>query len=95
MSAMTMSAPDVGTTSYGSPQVIVTVLNEDGRGYLLSLVEFAFDTGMPECMAFKYADGVVTSWQDEAVSYEPTRRRPWPTAYASSSCSCLSKKREK
>ncbi len=72
MSAMTMSAPDVGTTSYGSPQVIVTVLNEDGRGYLLSWVESAFDTGMPECMAFQYADGVVTSWLDEAVSYEPT-----------------------
>lgn len=72
MSAMTMSAPDVRTTSYGSPQVIVTVLNEDGRGYLLSWVKSAFDTGMPECMAFQYANGMVTSWLDEAVSYEPT-----------------------
>ena len=52
------------------------LMDKGGRGYYISWLERAFDTGEPECMAFKARrrqDGVVhvDSWNEEAVSYEP------------------------
>ena len=69
MSAMVVGEPEFGMTPYGSRQVRVTVLDDEGCGYLLSWVACAPDTGMPECMAFPYADGEVTSFAEAAVSY--------------------------
>ena len=69
MSAMVVGEPEFRLTPYGSRQVRVTVLDDEGAGYLLSWVACAPDTGMPECMAFPYADGNVTSCAEAAVSY--------------------------
>lgn len=50
------------------------LMDKDGKGYYISWLEKAFDTGKPECMAFearRRQDGVVhvDSWRDRAVSY--------------------------
>lgn len=52
------------------------LLDEHGRGYLVSWLEEAADTHRPECMAFvanMRPSGVidVLNWQEKAVSYNP------------------------
>lgn len=52
------------------------LLDEHGRGFLISWLEQAVDTGQPECMAFKArrrqdGDVHVDSWLEKAVSHNP------------------------
>lgn len=56
------------------------LLDGVGKGYLVSWLEEAADTHRPECMAFKVEEGFndfvrVTSWNEEAVSYNPDAAR--------------------
>lgn len=56
------------------------LLGKGGRGYYISWLEAAADTGLPECMAFKAktgTDGIarVTNWRERAVSYNPDAAR--------------------
>lgn len=71
----TLSGPETSrNTLNGALHVEWYLLGKGGRGYYISWVEVAFDTGRPECMAFKAktgTDGIarVTSWHERAVSY--------------------------
>ena len=72
---LTLSAPMRSKIpSDGTLHIKWYLLDRGGRGYYISWVEAAFDTGRPECMAFKAktgTDGIVrvTSWHEHAVSY--------------------------
>lgn len=71
----TLSDPETSrSTLNGALHVEWYLLGKGGRGYYISWVEVAFDTGRPECMAFEAktgTDGIarVTSWHERAVSY--------------------------
>ena len=71
----TLSGPEtLRDTPNGALHIKWHLLGKGGRGYYISWVEAAFDTGRPECMAFKAktgTDGIVrvTSWHECAVSY--------------------------
>lgn len=50
------------------------LLGKGSKGYCISWLEAAADTGLPECMAFEVKTGVdgiarVTNWRERAVSY--------------------------
>lgn len=72
---LTLSSPVFSTNNLnGTRHVEWYLLDEHGNGYLISWLEAAADTGLPECMAFKAktgTDGIVrvTSWHECAVSY--------------------------
>ena len=60
----------------GTQHIVWNLLDEHGRGYLISWLEKAIDTGQPECMAFKArrrqdGDVHVDSWLEKAVSHNP------------------------
>lgn len=60
----------------GTQHIEWSLLDEHGRGYLISWLEKAVDTGQPECMAFKArrrqdGDVHVDSWNEKAVSHNP------------------------
>ena len=49
---LTLSAPKQFSTFYGGRTVTWDLLDEKGVGYRISWIAKAFDTHMPECMAF-------------------------------------------
>lgn len=51
--------PDRPAPHFGTLQRRWTVLDKDGKGWLISYAN------LPECMAFKFADGKVVSYADE------------------------------
>lgn len=71
----TLSGPETSrNTLNGALHVEWYLLGKGGRGYYISWVEAAFDTGRPECMAFKAKVGFngfvrVTNWNEKAVSH--------------------------
>lgn len=71
---LTLGEPKVTTTIAGTQHVEWCLLGKGGRGYLVSWLEAALDTGLSECMAFKavqdpFCDVRVTSWNERAVSH--------------------------
>ena len=60
----------------GTQHIEWYLLDENDRGYYISWLEAAADTGLPECMAFKAGlvkdnDARVISWSEKAVSHDP------------------------
>lgn len=71
---LTLGEPKVTTTIGGAQHIEWYLLGKGGRGYLVSWLEAAIDTGLPECMAFKavrdpFCNVRVTSWNERAASY--------------------------
>ena len=55
--------PDRPAPYLGNLQRRWTLLDDEGKGWLISYVD------MPECMAFPYADGKVTRYEDQYVNH--------------------------
>lgn len=74
---LTLSDPEASRSPFnGTLHIKWDLLGKGDRGYYISWLEAAADTGLPECMAFEAkigADGTarVTSWRERAVSYNP------------------------
>lgn len=74
---LTLSSPVFSTNNLnGTRHVEWYLLDTHGNGYLISWLEKAYDTGRPECMAFRakanaMGSCTVLSWTEQAVSYEP------------------------
>lgn len=72
---LTLSEPEL-FAHYGKVYSVKwELLDEEGDGYRISWIDCAFDTNMPECMAFPYKhkkrDARYISWDEKAVSHNP------------------------
>lgn len=61
--------PDLPAPLTGKLQRRWTVLNEEGKGWLVSYLEAAPITDDPECMAFPYEDGKVRIYSEDYVNH--------------------------
>lgn len=72
---LTLSAPKQFQTFYGGHTVTWDLLDEKGVGYRISWIAKAFDTHMPECMAFACKHdtrGIQwTDYREQAVIHNP------------------------
>lgn len=73
---LTLSKPMVGRSLFNfARSVIWYLLDESGKGFYISWVEYVTDTHGPECMAFacEYDErgNCRTNWSEQAVSYNP------------------------
>ena len=73
---LTLLEPWFGLTELNDVRQVRWLLaDDDGNGFLVSWVERAFDTGMPECMAFPASvwngEPDEVDWGHVAVSHEP------------------------
>lgn len=70
MSFEIVDGPNTGMHPFGAEQTW-WVISVEGKPYMVSYVDRAFDTGRAECMAFECdEDGMVLSFKCVAVSYE-------------------------
>lgn len=67
--------PELTAFNDGTRKVGWDLIDEDGTGYRISWIEYAFDTDGPECMAFacKYDERGRrwTNYREQAVSHNP------------------------
>ncbi len=72
---LTLSKPELWPDSGRVYSVKWDLLDEDRKGYCISWIAKAFDTHMPECMAFACKHdtrGIQwTDYREQAVSYNP------------------------